>query len=90
MLQGNAAKESPHLWFRAKRYGYGWYPSSWQGALVVILYISALTKFLLDFLHSDTSFQSAMDLIFGVIVITFVLIYVCIKKGEKARWRWGD
>jgi len=27
------------LWFKAKQYGWGWYPARWQGWLIVIGFI---------------------------------------------------
>ena len=34
--------ENKKLWFRAKRYGWGWYPCSWQGWAVLAMYVFAL------------------------------------------------
>ena len=67
------------LWFKAKRYGWGWYPSTWQGWTVIAAYVAA--NFLLA--------MSVVTLIPGVIVTTSALLYVCWKKGEPPRWRWG-
>ena len=30
------------LWFKAKKYGYGWYPATWQGWLVILVYLTIL------------------------------------------------
>lgn len=79
-----------HLWFRAKTYGYGWTPCSWQGWLVLLAYI-ALS--LLTFLTIDAKSHSGSDMLLGFVplflVYTFVLILICVKTGEKAKWRWG-
>jgi hypothetical protein len=68
------------LWFRAKMYGWGWYPSSWEGWLVLTVFalliiISALTLGPFSLLVATP--------------LTIILIYICYKTGEKPRWRWG-
>lgn len=78
------------LWFRAKRYGYGWYPSSWEGLLVLVIYLGLV---LFTFRMVDIKSHSVSDTLIGVfvpfIVLTIILIFVCCRKGERARWRWG-
>lgn len=84
----------PTLWFRAKRYGYGWYPASREGWLVLIWYaiflmapLSMLTAFHKDALGNGTV---AIAYIPYVLFLTGILVWICVKKGEKARWRWGS
>jgi len=71
------------LWFRAKRYGWGWCPCSWQGWVVlliwVVVFVFAIVKFDHEWLKN----------VVVIIVIMVCLIWICYKKGEKPRWRWG-
>ena len=30
------------LWFKAKMFGWGWYPITWQGWLITILYVISI------------------------------------------------
>ena len=30
------------VWFKAKEYGWGWYPSSWQGWIILLIYLLLL------------------------------------------------
>ena len=70
-------------WFRAKYYGYGWYPATWEAWLVMlgwlIIFVAAMVKV------DHEAFKNFL-LIF---IDTALLIYICYKTGEKARWRWG-
>lgn len=79
------------LWFRAKTYGYGWTPCSWQGWLVIALYVVLV---LLTVRIADASSHSASDMLLVTvplfILYTFLLILISWKKGEKPRWRWGN
>lgn len=78
------------IWFKAKRYGWGWYPSTWQGWLATILYILFIVKTPL-FIDVESSSGNAMWAIFiPVIIATVLLIALCYLKGEKPEWRWGD
>ena len=78
------------LWFKAKRYGYGWHPATWQGWVVMLVYVASMvcTGIQID-IHS----HSVSDTLIGVVPLwvlyTFVLILVCVRTGEKPRWRWG-
>lgn len=72
-----------NLWFKAKRYGWGWYPITWQGWIVTLIFI-----FLIIFAPIKIEERPFLFLIwFGL--ITLGLIIVCKSKGEQPRWRWG-
>jgi len=70
-------------WFRAKTYGYGWYPSTWQGWIVILVWAIIFTLSLILWDHEWLKNTAV------VIVATTILIYICYKKGEKAHWNWG-
>ncbi len=79
------------LWFKAKNYGYGWYPCSWEGGIVTLIYVLFLIGL---FGFSDLDSYSGRDAILKifvpVIIVTSVLVVICFKTGERPRWRWGD
>lgn len=70
------------LWFRAKYYGWGWYPCSWEGW--IMLFIWAIV-FVSSILMMDHEWLKNLLIIF---LTTFLLIYICYKTGEKPRWRF--
>lgn len=81
------------LWFKAKTYGWGWTPCSWEGWLIIALYIFAV------FVYARSTVDKALDgagsgvpfyyhLLF--VLTTIALIVVSYKKGEKPGWRWGN
>jgi hypothetical protein len=73
-------KQQNKYWFKAKKYGWGWTPSSWQGWTILIVFIIIETLLALN-----------MNIFFpGTIVLVVLLILVCMKTGEKPGWRWGD
>lgn len=78
------------LWFRTKTYGWGWTPATWQGWLVIAVYVLFVVVILQQL---DTVTHSASDTFYEVVLplvfVTAALIGVCIKTGEKPRWRWG-
>lgn len=79
------------LWFKAKRYGWGWYPASWEGWLVTILYILFIlyrsNKVSAMF---DTESSFVFRYTFEIIFMTIPLILICYLKGEKPKWHWGE
>lgn len=83
------------LWFKAKRYGWGWYPATWQGLLVLIAYIAIFAVseilFIRSFISTGSKPTTVSLLWFTMwfIFITGVLLTICYRTGEKPRWRWG-
>ena len=79
------------LWFKAKRYGWGWYPSSWEGWFTLFVFITVQVW---NFLRLDAVSHSNSDTIRPFVIQTFlmalVLISICYLTGEKPRWRWGN
>ena len=75
------------IWFPAKKYGFGWgLPIKWQGWLAVLIYsmlIGAGIVFI-DYSENQVWFYIYCS------ILTAILILVCWKKGEKAKWRWGS
>jgi len=71
-------------WFRAKTYGYGWTPNTWQGWLV----LAAAVVGFIDGVYKISAGSRVMgSLEIGLFLI--MLIAVCVAKGEPAKWRWG-
>ena len=79
------------LWFKAKKYGWGWTPISWQGWFVIIVYVIVNVKY---FTLIDKNSHSGSDTLISFspifILTTVILLIICYKKGEKPEWRWGE
>lgn len=82
---------SDKLWFKAKTYGIGWYPVTWQGFLVTLIFVSLVVcaSLLAESLTKTTVWYLALYFSF-IIVLVIALILICTKKGEPLRWRWGE
>jgi hypothetical protein len=79
-------KDNPKgYWFKAKLYGWGWTPVTWQGWLIILIYILTVIDFALT--ANDSAVFSTF--ILPVVILTTALIITCYKKGEKPRWQWG-
>lgn len=82
--------ENKKLWFKAKRYGYGWYPSSWQGWGVLFMYLFSV---LADVFFYNNNFHFGLvftvSFLLRLFILTAFLIIICEAKGEEPRWRWG-
>ena len=76
------------LWFKAKNYGWGWYPITWQGWVTVLAFV-AFVAFLVTFLTRGGVLGTVVYLS-GLIGSVSLLLAICLKKGEKPEWRWGS
>lgn len=81
------------IWFKAKQYGWGWYPATWQGWLTTLIFIIVII------LHSIFSTSIGGDSPTTLFLVWFlvrtalivgVLLYICYTHGEKPEWRWGQ
>ncbi len=77
------------LWFKAKLYGWGWYPSSWEGWAVMgvftVLFISLAMR-AEKFLATKDGLLLYLSAMFSLVGLLMIIAY---KKGERPRWRWG-
>lgn len=83
-------KKENKLWFKAKRFGWGWTPCSWEGWVVLLLYLNAIVP---QFLFIDDNSHSVSDTLINFalpfISLTIFLLIICYLKGERPSWRWG-
>lgn len=84
-------QKTKKLWFKRKRYGWGWMPSTWQGWVVLMFYVILITDHVIavDF-DSISSGDLLTKFIPKFLLITLALIFICYLKGEKPRWSWGE
>lgn len=75
-------------WFKRKTYGWGWYPSTWQGWGILLVY----SVLLILFLHTFPIIRSEDIGVFmlGIVFLTSPLIAICYVTGESPRWQWGE
>lgn len=78
------------LWFKAKLYGWGWQPITWQGWAVTLLYIVAIVlNAKTANMYSHSVSDGLMNFSIPFIINTIFLLVVCYAHGERPRWRWG-
>lgn len=76
-------------WFKAKNYGWGWYPVTWEGWTVLAVYL-VLLWLIIDMTKIMHGAKNIMiPYMTSIFIITSALIYVCYRTGEKPEWRWG-
>ncbi len=87
------------MWFKAKQYGWGWYPATWQGWLVLAVYLAIVIGMAVLVFGPLAKTNGAppanlpqMIALFVLVdvVATGALITICYKTGEKPTWRWGS
>jgi len=84
-------KDNPNgYWFRRKLYGWGWTPATWQGWVILALYLGVIV-FTLRRVGTGTYSENdiPVDLIVPIAFATFILLLICLIKGEKPKWQWG-
>lgn len=77
-------------WFKAKSYGWGWTPATWQGWAIVAGYaaVVALCAVIM-------TMRPLFDLMYGAAMLLAVLATIGIalvayETGDPPGWHWGD
>lgn len=78
------------LWFKRKIYGWGWYPATWEGWLVIVVYMAAVFGFSATIDEHSLPRELAFTFCIPIALLTATLIRICYAKGEKPRWQWGN
>lgn len=73
-------------WFKAKHYGWGWYPATWQGWLVTAGFVVGLVWNSTRLDNTSPAIPTTVIQNFGLVAL---LILICYLTGEKPGWRWG-
>jgi MFS superfamily sulfate permease-like transporter len=83
-------KQHTDYWFIRKTYGYGWTPATWQGWMVIGVFV------LLLILLSQTTErmpggieENWLSYLLQVVGLTCLLLAITAAKGEQPRWQWG-
>lgn len=83
-------KDNPKgYWFKAKLFGWGWTPATWQGWAVLAGYVLLVVLFALTIDENSPTNEVFFTFILPVVILTLTLIRICYKTGEKPSWRWG-
>ena len=79
-------------WFKAKKYGWGWYPSAWQGWFLMIAILIAMLSVFFNIYNIMGSTIDTVVLYFypNGLALIFLLILFASIFGERPRWRWGE
>jgi hypothetical protein len=91
VIKKNYEPEKPkQIWFKAKEYGYGWYPATWQGWATIAAYlIFNFSNYFLIKSQTKSEGDLLVNFVFDMLLSTLLLVLVAMSKGEKASWRWG-
>ena len=76
------------LWFKRRRYGYGWTPVTWQGWTVVDLFLAIVVGGAALSASAESDAAVVIYLNF-VVAATLLLIGASLQKGPTPKWRWG-
>ena len=87
----NYLKDNPqHYWFKRKLYGWGWTPATWQGWLMLLVFLGIFVWIYVPFLSADSySAQTSLWFVLKIVVWVMALAWGCYLTGEPPCWQWG-
>ena len=73
------------IWFKAKKFGLGWRPITWQGWIITAAYVIAIVSV---FRKVDAGSHSNSDTLIGFalpfILITAIFLLICYRTGDRS------
>lgn len=89
-----ASSPEKDIWFKARPYGWGWYPSTWQGWIVIYAAIGAIFYGVHDTPELEAAGKTETEVLPVILVRialpVIILLMISYAKGEKPRWRWSS
>jgi len=83
----------PTYWFKQRRYGMGATPTTWQGWVLVLVFLAIVIACMgVVFASGANNSPAGAIAAFAVLVIaTIATVWVSWRKTEGGwRWRWGN
>lgn len=80
------------LWFKRRRYGFGWTPVTTEGWAVVVAYLVIVIGGGIVLGLSGVNGNSTVGVISYFVVVgaaTVALYLISRRHGPEPRWRWG-
>ena len=74
-------------WYKRRRYGYGFTPTSWQGWLMLGLMVLMLV--IPAFFLGKSNTEIVIGYLIYVVVVLGGSLYVIFSKSPTPKWRWG-
>ena len=81
-------EETKRYWFVNKKVGIGWVPATWEGWLMILLYVVAMFSLVRSTLSEKVITQDFFVFIIGTSLLLILLMTICIKFGEPLEWRF--
>ena len=79
------------FWFVPKRYGYGATPVTWEGWVVVAIFLAIVIAFALIYRRRKAASLSNKTPVLALIGSIAVFVWVCaVKTNGNWAWRWGQ
>lgn len=83
-------KDNPKgYWFKRKIYGWGWTPATWQGWLVVIVFVAIILTLVFSVDKASIKEGGLINFFAPIVVLIVAMIGISYWKGEKPKWQWG-
>ena len=81
--------EEKKLWFKAKRFGWGWTPCTWQGwGILALLVVGLINEGVTFGALVDAGVIQPFAFLLRIAILVALFIVICYAKGEKPGWRW--
>ena len=79
--------QEKRYWFVNKKYGFGWVPATWEGWLIIFLYIVGMLGWALTAFSKEETTDEVIRFFVGVFVLVALLLAICVKFGEPIEWK---
>jgi hypothetical protein len=79
------------FWFKPRRYGYGATPVTWEGWVLVAIYVAVILTCVAALTSRGQTLSGWLMSVVVIVAATVAMIVIGVKKTDGAwRWQWGE
>ena len=77
------------IWFKNKRYGWGWAPATWQGWLILALWLTIVIVWVININDNASSLiNSLLSSVLPVLIMVIIFVMISYGRGERPKLQW--
>jgi len=82
--------DTKRYWFVNKKVGIGWVPATWEGWLIIVLYVIGMFSLAQAAFSGKETVEEFSIFIIGTFLLLSLLMVICVKFGEPLEWKFWE
>lgn len=77
------------IWFKSRRYGWGFAPATWQAWLIMAIWLMLVVVYVVNIDNASESIaQTLLSVLPFVVLMVVILVMISYRRGENPKLQW--